>query len=89
VNDALIANVAVATADFIVLAVNAHDTMYNALQLVLAWLTNVNTCEPGELVRCVMGALESAGMSKDDLDIAAIAMLRGAAALALAEGGAI
>jgi hypothetical protein len=58
---------------------SAAPTMYDALEVVLSWLTNVNTHEPFHVAAKVIEALRLAGADESNLDGAALAMLSGAA----------
>lgn len=62
-------------------AILAIPAMYAALQQTLAWFTNGNACEPGEVASSVIHALREAGVPTADLNAAAISMLKGAAHL--------
>jgi hypothetical protein len=57
----------------------ASPVMYDALEIVLSWLTNVNTHEPIQVAGAVIEALRLAGADESNLDGAALAMLSGAA----------
>lgn len=57
----------------------AAKQMRKALETVLTWLTNANAMPTSVMVASVFRALGAAGMSKEDLDKAAICVLRGAA----------
>ncbi len=54
-------------------------TLRGSLETVLTWLTNANAMPTHEMVSSVFKGLAAAGMSHDDLDKAAICILRGAA----------
>lgn len=54
-------------------------TLSSALETVLTWLTNANAMPTNAMVANVFRALGAAGMSKEDLDKAAICLMRGAA----------
>lgn len=58
---------------------DAAAFMYEALEKVLAWMTNVNAVEDKQVAAYVINALSKAGCDKDSLDAAAIALIAGAA----------
>jgi hypothetical protein len=64
-----------ATAQLIAAAPDMHD----ALEMVMAWMTNVNVAEPHEIAAKVINALKAAGYDRNALDFAAMAMISGAA----------
>lgn len=57
----------------------AAPEMRKALENVLTWLTNANAMQTSDMVAGVFRALLLAGVDKDQLDKAAICILRGAA----------
>jgi hypothetical protein len=59
----------------------AAPRMYATLEMVLAWITNVNVTEPSDLARTILLAMESAGAEPTMLDSAANALKHGAARL--------
>lgn len=58
---------------------HGREKLRSALEYVLAYLTNVNSVDEHAMVSMVLDALKAAGTPQDDLDAAAIALLRGAA----------
>lgn len=57
----------------------AAPKLLKACEAVLMFLTNVNTIEPGELVAKLLTSMDAAGYDRDQLDDAAMALLKGAA----------
>jgi hypothetical protein len=63
------------------LAIAAVPDLVRVLGMWLMYMTNVNTYEPSEIGTATIAALSKAGFDKDELEIAAIATLKGAAHL--------
>lgn len=59
----------------------AAPDLLDACQAVLMYLTNVNAVGPETVAAKLIGALGKAGVPKDDLDSAAIALMSGACRL--------
>lgn len=59
----------------------AAPNMRKALESTLSWMTNVNVNDPATLGRQIMTALEKAGVDKETLDLAAVALVRGPCAV--------
>ena len=59
----------------------AAPNMRKALESTLSWMTNVNVNDPATLGRQIMAALEESGVPKDELDAAAVCLVRGPCAV--------